>query len=217
MKYETAEDIYQEFHAQTFFASHEIYPKKIVNFDEIKARPEWVYFEKLKDMIDRSHGMIDVKLFLEALSKYYEQRFDPANLIKLKSIKIYKNYVLERNHEKELKNCFPLILTSINNIVDECREKGLKTLDDYFGYGRELMPLLVKDLSNGRITYSFLIVVSNIDHVIAMYPVDIQRDHFKEFYSFYQTYKNNFFANATMRKLSDNLTNIINNKITIKK
>lgn len=76
-KIPTVEEIYNEYHKQTFFIRNGVYPKTIHNFeslyeDERKVQQIKYFIEFIK----RNRASVDWKLYILALTKVLKNRYD---------------------------------------------------------------------------------------------------------------------------------------------
>lgn len=88
------EQIYNEYHKQTFFAMNGTYPKTIVNYDKfLKNQNAVELVKKFQNLLARNRDAIDWKLYIEALAQHFKTRFDLRYLSNLAGIKTYRSYV----------------------------------------------------------------------------------------------------------------------------
>ena len=96
------EQIYNEYHKQTFFAMNGTYPKTMVNFDKLLAnKTATELIKKFQELLKRNRDSINWRLYIEALAQYYKSRFDLRYLSNLAGIKIYRNFVQEKYKDKD--------------------------------------------------------------------------------------------------------------------
>lgn len=97
----TTEEIYQIWSNESNKLKFGVAGKRIKNFDLIKKRPIWSYFEKFNRLIQESKGQIKPELYIKALFSYSGNRLpDIKLLISPKGISIYKDYLRERKLDK---------------------------------------------------------------------------------------------------------------------
>lgn len=177
----TPEEIYQEFHRQTFFYSRNIYPKPIKNFSNIKSSDDWIYFQRFADKIEQNDGLVNYKMFIESLAQHYKGWFDPKILLSLKGIKIYKIYkdILNSTNDSDL--IYSGITNSIKNIVMFCKDNNIKTFDEYFNHNKYTIPTLLKHLYAGSISHYTLLLIDNISDKLRTFPSDMINEYLQDF------------------------------------
>ncbi len=93
-KVPTIEEIYNEYHKQTFYIRNGVYPKTLKNFDSIYSDPTKLQFLKsFVAFLERNKSSVDWKLYILALSKVLRTRYDLQYLGSFKGNKIYRDYV----------------------------------------------------------------------------------------------------------------------------
>lgn len=100
-RYPTTEEIYQIWVNESNRLKFGGAGKRIKNFDLIKKRPIWSYFEKFNRLLKESKGQIRPELYIKALFAYSGHLLpDIKLLISPKGISIYKDYLRERKLNK---------------------------------------------------------------------------------------------------------------------
>lgn len=164
------EDVYQEWHRMSFFILKGIYPKRIVNFEMAKSKPSWIYFVKFTDMCNRTQ-MIDYKEFIKILAEFHNGRFNPSELVKAHSIKIYKNKInyaqLQESESDSIKRSFLFIKQYMN-------DNGLEKFEDYFNEGGIIFPTFIKHFRMNKISRSFLNKIPYAQNLISSLPEDLK-------------------------------------------
>lgn len=75
--------------------------KRIKNFDLVKKRPIWFYFEKFNRLVKESKGQIRPELYIKALFVYSGNRLPDIKLLTSpKGISLYKDYLKERKLDR---------------------------------------------------------------------------------------------------------------------
>lgn len=75
--------------------------KRIKNFNLVKKRPIWSYFEKFTKLVKESNGQIKPELYIKALFAYSGRRSPDIKLLTSpKGISVYKAYLKERKLDK---------------------------------------------------------------------------------------------------------------------
>lgn len=209
----TAEEIYNEYHKQTFYAQKGIYPKAIKNFDKQKEKDAWAYFERFANMVNDNGGQIDYKLYIHALTKFYQGRFNPKMLSHPKGIKIYRNYVNVLNSTVDDDKIVDSALRGIQFSINYCLENGIPDFDGYVFENQNLIPTLAKHFRAGSICKFYLALIPNIKLIIGGFPADVQRDYFETFLSEYTTTRALTIAQPKLRNISDNIESLFNSLV----
>ena len=184
----TAEQIYQEYHAKTFYMKNNIYPKAIKNFEKIKTYNIWPYFEKFAQRLTINQH-VDYKIMITALASFYKGPFPPNMMLSLKGIRIYNNFVSKMNAVDDEEKITDLVVHNITNVVQYCIDKGFSDFDEYFSENFYLLPTVAMHLSSGFISKFFLALVPNIIARIELMPPDVKITYFDEFIENQKIYK----------------------------
>jgi len=206
----TPEDIYREFHKHTVFYKTGIYPRTVKNFDKPKAKPEWVYFERLAQMVDNNAGMINYRIYIESLARHYNGWFKPALLPSMKAIKIYKIHKTIMNSTTDRELIYEGIIKSIKFIGDFCKENRIKDFDSYMYHNADYFPTMLKHFTAGSITSYFLTLIPDIKLIIRNFPQDCVEEFCEEFLIDYDLCRSKAISLPKVRKICDNLENLIN-------
>ena len=95
-KIPTIEEVYNEYHKQTFYIRNGVYPRTIQDYSSLYADKNKV--EKLKKFIEvlkRNRASIDWKLYILALAKVFQIRYDLKYLGSFAGNKIYRDYIMQ--------------------------------------------------------------------------------------------------------------------------
>lgn len=209
----TPEEIYQYYHRQYIYKSKGIYPKQIKNFEKIKNNRKWIYFKRFADSINRGYGQINYKFYIDSLIEFFNGYFDLKLLGHPKGFKIYKNYISlkeEINNEEKLEK---IILENIKFVIQYCKENCINNIEDYFFENQYTLPTIVKHYNSKSISKYFLCMIPNIITIIKSFPKDVIDDYMKEFFNEYNSCKNFITLNIKLRKIRDNIYQILNKKI----
>jgi hypothetical protein len=210
----TAEECYQIYHRAKMYAQKGIYPKPIKNWEPIKGRPTWPYFEKLADMLHRSAGRMDPKEYIETVVNFYPKSIQPKILTTQKGIKAYKSQIKKDALESTDEFKIGQVKNSILYVVKYCCDNGHSTFREYFHDRSAVFPTLVHHLEGNKISRFFVHLIPNLKDRIEGYPADIRADYFGE--KFWE--ENSIFivvANNSdgLKRLKENLEQIINELI----
>lgn len=212
MNIPTYEQVVQEFHRQTFYYKNGSYPRPIVNFETTKYNKNKHLFEKFIKSVERNYGHINWSLMIESLGDFFKGYFNPMFLSNAKGIKIYKNYIRERqtvkteNIEKEVKR-------SIKNVLSFIAQDELRDVDEYLTQGQYLLPTIAKHLSGGTISPYFLVMVPDIKSIINSFGKDMKDEYFADFLENYDIFRAKAIKTPSLRNLSDNFYRIVNKYI----
>lgn len=211
----TAEQCYQIYHRARMVAQKGIHPKPIKNWEPIKARPTWPYFEKLADMLHRSAGRMDPEEYITTVVNFYPKSIQPKMLCTQKGIKAYKSQqkkdVMESTDEYKVGQ----IKNSILYVVKYCVDHGFPDFRTYFHDKSAVYPTLVHHMDSGKLSRFFVHLIPNLKDRLESYPSDIRHDFFNEKFweenSIILVVANN---SDDMKKIKNNLEQIINGLIT---
>ena len=210
----TAEECYSIYHDAKMFAQKGIHPKAIKNWEPIIARPTWIYFEKLADMLHRSGGRLDPEEYITAIVNHFPKSVQPKLLITQKGIKAYKNSIKREQLEGSDEHKIGIIKNSILFVVKYCLQHNIKNFADYFHDKSAVYPTMAMHLDSGRLSPYFVYLIPDILDKVYSYPtdvrVDIFGDKFTEKCSTFNIATNN---SSELRTLRDNLEQIVNKLI----
>lgn len=210
----TAEQCYQIYHRAKMYAQKGIYPKAVKNWDQIKARPTWPYFEKLADMLHRSAGRIDPKEYIETVVNFYPKSIQPKMLTTPKGIKAYKSQIKKDKMESTDEFKVGQIKNSILFVVKYCVVNDIPDFRNYFHDRAAVYPTLVHHLDAGRISRFFVHLIPGLKDRVEAYPSDIRHDFFNEKFweenSIFLVVANN---GDELSKMKNNLEQIVNELI----
>lgn len=212
----TPEEIYQEWHRQTFQNSRGIYPRTVQNFNNVQQSDKWVYFKKLADIVNNGNGIIDYKMYIKSICDAYpSQGIHPSILTNQKGFKIYRNFINICNTHTDLISIKKNILENINFIINYCKENKINRFTDYIN-DDSLIPKLVMHFNSGNVSIYFLALIDNLELIIKEYPIDVVNDFFgdlNEFFNKIKQYKIQITQDNNLRQIYNNLEKIINNKL----
>lgn len=210
----TAEECYQIYHHAKMVAQKGIHPKPIKNWEPIKGRPTWPYFEKLADMLHRSAGRIDPKEYIETVVNFYPKSIQPKILTTQKGIKAYKSQIKKDKLESTDEFKVGQIKNSILFIVKFCTDHDIPNFREYFHHKEEIYPTLIHHMESGKVSRFFVHLIPGLKDRVESYPGDIRNDFFGD--KFWE--ENSIFIVVTnnsndLKKLKNSLEQIINELI----
>jgi len=207
-KIPTIEQIYNEYHKQTFFVRNGVYPKTIQNYESLYQDQRKV--EQLKyfvEFIKRNRASVDWKIYILALAKVLKSRYDLKYLGSFSGNKIYRDYVKSLYVQKDnIDDIYDEIIKSLIFLTNFLKESNL-TFIDYFKEDEHIIPLALKHLYAGTISMYFYACFSQetLDKLFN-YPDDVFQELFKlSKYEFLDTYivskRNTLLTNSKIQKL----------------
>lgn len=190
------EQIYNEYHKQTFFAMNGTYPKTMVNFDKIHNNQNILQqLKKFQGLLSRNRDAIDWKLYIEALAQNFKTRFDLRILSNLAGIKIYRNYVQTKYQNKDNEDdIYNAIINSLVFLNAYLRDSDI-TFKEYFDLDKETIPIALKQIYAGTISLYFYAAFDpyKVNFEMLNYPNDI-------FLQYFSMNKDQFMENYIINK-----------------
>lgn len=186
----TIEEIYNEYHKQTFYYMNGVYPKTIKTFKALQNQNKVEYLKRFQQMIKRNRESLDWKLYIKAIASIMKNRFDLKILGSLAGTKLYRDYVKclyqSKNSEEEIYNDIIKSLTFINEYI----KYNQISFNQYFEIDKDIIPLSIKHIYSGTISlYFYACFSSDILAILLNYPDDIFQEYFQlNKYEFIQTY-----------------------------
>lgn len=176
MKHVTPEEIYQEYRTQYLMYTKKIRPRAIKHWDKVKAKPEWIYFERLAYKVNAGQGMLNYKVLIEALIDFYKGHVPTKMLVHPKSIKLYQNHIRMTGDTNNPDRIYRELMKSLLFVCEFCRDNGIKNLEDYVRHNAELLPSFFKHIKNGQITMYFAAIIPNSKALSDEYNTDVLID-----------------------------------------
>lgn len=206
------EEIYNEYHRQTFFFMNGVYPRTIKNFDKIlsdsKKKEQLLKFQNL---ISRNRDSLDWKLYIYACACMLKQRFDLKILGSLAGNKLYRNYVkYTYNLEKDEQTIYDEIVFSLK-FLNMYFKSNEFTFKDYFLDGITTFPLSLKHLYAGTISINFYaaLLPNLVYNIFASYSDDVYFEFFQmsreELLEIISNRRNNIIKFKRIREVCDKL------------
>lgn len=149
----TIEEIYNEYHKQTFYFMNGVYPKTIKNYDTIlNDSKKKEYLLKFQSVISRNRESLDWKLYIYACASLLKNRFDLKILGSLAGNKLYRNYInYTYKEDKSFDTIYHDIVSSLQFLNMYLKENNL-TLKDYYLENISTVPLSIKHIYSGTIS-----------------------------------------------------------------
>jgi len=170
--------IYEYYHKKYMMHRCNTYVKKIVNWDNIELKPDWIYFKRLANIVNKSSGQINYKLYIDSLFDYFDGKFSTKLIGSQKSLGIYKQYINELNEFSDETKVYNNIIHSIKFIVKYCKEHNIKSFDDYFYLNNSTFPTIVLQYNSGVINAALFCLIPNIILRLQSFPGDVVKDYF---------------------------------------
>ncbi len=195
-KIPTIEEIYNEYHRQTFYAMNKVYPRPIKNFENIlndKIKKE--YLLKFQNMISRNRDSIDWKLYIYACASLLKNRFDLKILGSLSGNKLYRNYInYKMTEEQKSQEVYEEIIRSLKFLNLILTENEID-INQYFMEDIHIIPLSLKHIYAGTISIYFYAAIN--PSIIYSWFYNYNNDSFQELF---QMDKQDFMDNIIMNK-----------------
>lgn len=176
------EEIYNEYHRQTFFAMNGVYPKTIKNYDKILSDPKKKEFLlKFQNMIKRNIDSVDWKLYIFACASLLKNRFDLKILGSLAGNKLYRNYInYILTEEQQFQYIYDEILRSIKFLGFYFKENNLD-INSYILSDISTIPLSLKHIYSGTISIYFYAAINSykVYSWLNQYPEEVFQELFK--------------------------------------
>lgn len=211
-KIPSIEEIYNEYHKQTFYIRNGVYPKTIQNFKSLYEDPRKVeHIKYFIEFLNRNRASVDWKLYIQALAKVTGNRFDLKYLGTFAGNKAYRDYVKSLHTNKDnINDIYNDIINTLTILTGYLKENNL-TFIDYFDQDRMLLPLSLKHIYAGTISLYFYACFSQ--NVLAKwfsYPDDVFQELFQlSKYEFLDTYivskRNTLLTNVKTQSLIEKL------------
>lgn len=195
-KIPSLEEIYNEYHKQTFFAMNGTYPKTMVNFDKLhKSQNVIELLKKFQGLLSRNRDAINWRLYIEALAQHFKSRFDLKYLSNLAGIKTYRSYVQGKYQNKDDEEAiYNQIVQSLVFLSGYLKTNQL-TLKDYFDLDRQTIPVALKQIYAGTISLYFYATFDpyKVNFEMLNYPNDL-------FLQYFSMNKDQFMENYIINK-----------------
>lgn len=201
----TAEECYSYWHKEYHrFEGQNV--RAVKNFSNAKKRDYWDFFEQFASMINRNIGKINYRIFITALADQYGGYYNPCNLVKRKSLKIYRAYIKEKQANNSSKSMREHIFKSLKFIVKYCNENGIKNFNEYLCHDMCMIPTVLKHLQAGSVSVYFLACIPDFDLMLNSYPIDVVQDFAQDIKDNYSVYR------MKIIHMDDNLVKKVINK-----
>lgn len=195
------EELYNEFHKQTFFARNGVYPKRIQNFKNLYDDQRKVaYLNHFINFLKRNSESVDWKLYILSLAKVLGNRFELRHLGSFGANKIYRDYIkmlqLDKNNDEEIYND---IINSLQFLIGYLKANEY-SFKDYLNNESSIIPVSLKHIYAGTISLYFY----------ACFPIQVLNKWFDYpddiFYELFKVSKSEFFEQSILSKRNKILT-----------
>ena len=190
------EQIYNEYHKQTFFVMNGTYPKTIVNYDKfLKNQNAVELVKKFQNLLARNRDAIDWKLYIEALAQHFKTRFDLRYLSNLAGIKTYRSYVQSKfqNTDDETK-IYNQIVASLVFLSGYLKANEL-TIQEYYNLDIQTIPVALKHIYAGTVSLYFYAALD--PYKVGFEMLNYSNDLFLQYFSMN---KDQFMENYIINK-----------------
>lgn len=211
-KIPTIEEIYNIYHRETTFVMKGFYPRSIKNFSSILNDSNIQLLTKFQHFIEKNQNLVDWKLYIIALSKYFNRRFDLKLLGSLKGTKIYRQYLEFINTsneltEEQIKNEIVSSLMFLKNYLSENEIR----LNQYFNLDLNLIPIYLKHIYSGSVSQYFYACFS-FEKIVKIFfntPDDVFLELFNmqknQFINMLQNKRNNILKYKNIRTIMEKI------------
>lgn len=178
----TVEEIYNEYHRETFYAAKSFYPKSIKNFDKVLTKDKLELLTKFQNFIKRNPSMVDWKLYITACAQYFKRNFSLSVLGSLNGNKIYRTYINynKMSLEKSIDDIEKDIVSSLKFITEYSKDNNM-TVPEYFKNRDDIIPIALKHIYSGS-TSTYFYACLDSSTVFRMFS-DIPDDVFFELFN----------------------------------
>lgn len=161
-KIPSIEEIYNEYHKQTFFAMNGVYPRTIKNYDRVLSDPKKKEFLlKFQNMLKRNRDSIDWKLYIYACASLLKNRFELKILGSLAGNKLYRNYMnYIFNEEQQFQYIYDEIIRSLKFLSFYFKENNID-MNEYLTENIAVIPLSLKHIYSGTISIYFYAAINS--------------------------------------------------------
>ena len=180
-KIPTIQEIYNQYHRQTFYIQNGMYPKPIKNFDTLWLKPNILeYIKKFQNLLSRNRDSINWRIYIQALAQNFKTRFDLRYLSNLAGIKIYRTYVQSKfedlENETEIYNEIIRSLMFINSYL----KTNNITFKEYFELDKDTISISLKHIYAGTISTYFYAAFDpyKVGFDMLVYPNDLFLEYF---------------------------------------
>lgn len=196
-------DAYNEWRTAVLFFSKGIRPKRSTSVDAIKTEHK-IFFEKFVQLIENNDGLIDWKLMVNSLAKFYNGWYHPKLLVSLKGMKIYKTNIKLANCSDDSSVIYSHVVESLKFVKSYCNEKNIDDFDSYLNENKTFIPTMLKHYSSGSISPYFLAMIPNIILIMNNFPKDSADEFAADFISEYSIYRSKI---VRIKKLNNCINN----------
>lgn len=211
-KLPTIEDVYNEYHKQKFFMRNGVYPRAIKNFKSLYEDERKIQHIKFfLDFLNRNRSSVDWKLYILALAKVLNQRFELKHLGTFGGNKIYRDYIKSINlNNSDIEDIYNKIVSTLVFLNGFLKENEM-TFKEYFEEDSEVIPLSLKQIYAGTVSIYFYACFP--PHVLDKwfkYPNDVfqelfQLDKYEFLDKYFVTHRNKLLTNVKTQQLIQKL------------
>jgi hypothetical protein len=211
------EDIYNEYHKQKFFMRNGVYPRTIKNFKTLYEDDRKLQHIKFFiEFLNRNRAAVDWKLYILALAKVLNQRFELKHLGTFGGNKIYRDYIKSLNLDtSNIDNIYDKIVSTLLFLNGFLKENEI-TFKEYFEEDSTLIPLSLKHVYAGTVSiYFYSCFPADVLARWFNYPDDVFQELFQlnkyEFLDkYFVTHRNLLLTNNKTQQLIQKLEKTFN-------
>ena len=152
----TIEEIYNEYHKQTFYIKNGVYPKSIINFKKLYEDQRNVeYLNYFIEFLKRNRDTVNWKIYILALAKVLKTRYDLKYLGSFGGNKIYRDYLKTVNTKIDSEEVIISDIINSLKILSSYNKENNITFKEYFEIDSDTIPLALKHIYAGTISPYF--------------------------------------------------------------
>lgn len=155
-KIPSIQQIYNEYHRQTFYFMNGVYPRSIKNFNSLYQNNQNIeYLKRFQNMLERNRASIDWKLYIKAIASILKRRFQLKILGTFAGNKLYRDYIKSFFLDEEDKQIvYQNIVKSLQFITTFLKENQI-TFKQYLEIDNITFPLALKHIYAGTVSVYF--------------------------------------------------------------
>lgn len=167
------EELYQTYLDECLTVKNGSRPRPVKDFSRFRASDSYPFFERLLQMKERSHDLLNERLLMRALAMHYGGFFPPKAMTSQAGMAIYREFIAEFNRLKDPDDISARLLEDCRFVASFCiRERLFEGLWQYVHHGETVMPSLIRHAYAGYVSYFFLAAIDSFPAVFNCYPAD---------------------------------------------
>lgn len=169
----TIEELYQTYLDECLTVRNGCRPRPVRDFSRFRESDSYPFFERLLQMKERSHDMLNERLLMRALAHHYRGFFPPRAMTSQAGMALYREFIAEFGRLKEPADIYARLLEDCRFVARFCLDNSLPDgLMEYVHHGEALIPSLVKHAYAGFTSPFFLAAIDTFPVIFRSYPED---------------------------------------------